>query len=43
MQAGAYASSARPFEMMLICILIALKKELKVLEEKVARVEGLAV
>ena len=43
MQAGAYASSARPFEMMLICMLIELKKELKVLEERIARAEGLAV
>jgi len=43
MQAGAYASSARPFEMMLICMLIALKKDLKNLEQKVARAEGLAV
>ena len=43
MQAGAYASSARPFEMMLICMLIELKKELRLLEQKVARAEGLAV
>jgi hypothetical protein len=39
MQAGAYASSARPFEMMLICMLIELKSELKRLEQKVARTE----
>jgi len=43
MQAGAYASSARPFEMMLICMLIELKRELRLLEQKVARAEGLAV
>ena len=43
MQAGAYASSARPFEMMLICMLIALNKELKTLKERVARAEGSVV
>ena len=43
MQAGAYASSARPFEMMLLCMLIELKKELRLLEQKVARAEGLTV
>ena len=43
MQAGAYASSARPFEMMLICMLIELKRKLKILEERIARAEGLAV
>ncbi len=43
MQAGAYASNAKPFETMLICMLIELRKELKVLEERVARAEGLAV
>ncbi len=43
MQAGAYASSARPFEMMLICMLIELKKEIKLLEQKIARAEGPAV
>lgn len=32
MQAGAYASHARPFETMLICMLLELRKELKVLE-----------
>ena len=43
MQAGAYASNAKPFETMLICMLIELKKELRVLEQKVVRAEGLAV
>ena len=43
MQAGAYASSARPFEMMLLCMLIELKKELRLLEQKIARAAGLAV
>ncbi len=43
MQAGAYASNAKPFETMLLCMLIALKKDLKILEQKVARTEGLAV
>jgi len=43
MQAGAYASNARPFETMLLCMLIELKKELRILEQRVARVEGLAV
>jgi len=43
MQAGAYASNAKPFETMLICMLIELKKELRILEQKVARAEGLAV
>ena len=43
MQAGAYASNAKPFETMLLCMLIELKKELKVLEQKVARADGLAV
>ena len=43
MQAGAYASNAKPFETMLICMLIELKKELKLLEQRVARAEGLAV
>jgi len=43
MQAGAYASNARPFETMLLCMLIELKKELSILEQRVARVEGLAV
>ena len=43
MQAGAYASNAKPFETMLLCMLIELKKELKSLEQKVARAEGLAV
>ena len=43
MQAGAYASNAKPFETMLICMLIELKKDLKILEQKVARTEGLAV
>jgi hypothetical protein len=43
MQAGAYASNARPFETMLICMLIELKKELRILEEKIARAEGLVV
>ena len=43
MQAGAYASNAQPFETMLICMLIELKKELKLLEQRVARAEGLAV
>lgn len=43
MQAGAYASNAKPFETMLICMLIELKKELKLLEERIARAEGVAV
>lgn len=43
MQAGAYASNARPFETMLICMLIELKKELKLLEQRIARAEGVAV
>lgn len=43
MQAGAYASNPKPFETMLICMLLELKKELKLLEQKVARAEGLAV
>ena len=43
MQAGAYASNAKPFETMLICMLIELKKDLKILEQKVARAEGLAI
>ena len=43
MQAGAYASNPKPFETMLLCMLIELKKELKVLEQKVARAEGPAV
>ena len=43
MQAGAYASNARPFETMLLCMLIELKKGLRILEQRVARVEGLAV
>ncbi len=43
MQAGAYASNAKPFETMLLCMLIELKKELKSLEQKIARTEGLAV
>ncbi len=43
MQAGAYASNAKPFETMLICMLIALRKELKALEEKIARAEGVVV
>ena len=43
MQAGAYASNPKPFETMLICMLIELKKELKLLEQKIARAEGLAV
>jgi hypothetical protein len=43
MQAGAYASNAKPFETMLICMLIELKKELRILEEKIAHAEGLAV
>lgn len=40
MQAGAYASNARPFETMLICMLIELKQELRILEQRVARAEG---
>lgn len=43
MQAGAYASNAKPFETMLICMMIELKKELKLLEQRVARAEGVAV
>lgn len=43
MQAGAYASNAKPFETMLICMLIELKKELKLLEQRIARAEGMAV
>lgn len=43
MQAGAYASNAKPFETMLICMLIELKKELKLLDERIARAEGVAV
>ncbi len=43
MQAGAYASNAKPFETMLLCMLIELKKELKSLEQKAARAEGLTV
>jgi hypothetical protein len=43
MQAGAYASNAKPFETMLICMLIELKQELKLLEQRVARAEGLVV
>lgn len=43
MQAGAYASNAKPFETMLICMLIELKKELKLLEQRIARAEGVAV
>ncbi len=43
MQAGAYASNAKPFETMLICMLIELKKDLKLLEQRVACAEGLAV
>lgn len=43
MQAGAYASNAKPFETMLICMMIELKKELKLLERRVARAEGVAV
>ncbi len=43
MQAGAYASNAKPFETMLLCMLIELKKDLKILEQRVARAEGLAV
>ena len=43
MQAGAYASNAKPFETMLICMLIELKREIKILEERIARREGLAV
>ena len=39
MQAGAYASNPKPFEMMLLCMLIELKKELRLLEQKVARAE----
>ena len=43
MQAGAYASNARPFETMLLCMLIELKNEFRILEEKIARAEGLVV
>jgi len=43
MQAGAYASNAKPFETMLICMLIELKRELRILEQRVAHAEGLAV
>lgn len=43
MQAGAYASNAKPFETMLICMLIELRQELKLLEQRVARTERLAV
>jgi hypothetical protein len=43
MQAGADASNAKPFETMLLCMLIELKQELTILEQRVARVEGLAV
>lgn len=40
LQAGAYASNPRPFETMLVCMLIELKKELRLLEQRVARAEG---
>ena len=40
MQAGAYASNPKPFETMLLCMLIELKKELRLLEQKVARAEA---
>ena len=43
MQAGAYASNAKPFETMLVCTLIELKQELRILEQRVARAERLAV
>ncbi|PTL35777.1 hypothetical protein CLG94_08455 [Candidatus Methylomirabilis limnetica] len=43
MQAGAYASNAKPFETMLICMLIELKQELRILEQRVAHTEGLAI
>jgi len=43
MQAGAYASNVRPFETMLICMLIELKQELKRLEQRIARTEGVVV
>lgn len=43
MQAGAYAGDVEPFETMLICILIELKKEFQLLEQRVTRAERLAV
>lgn len=43
MQAGAYASHARPFETRLICMLIELKQALRILGQRVAHAKGLAV